>query len=541
MTMVNRFLIRFSFIALALFGLFIAGCKTTAPDGDPILTGKIRVANYQANNDVNNGGFASSFDVYLYPADGAVDSIPKALALGYGIVTPYITNLETGLKGEGRAYTLIIRKAGDKSSDVLKTTVTIHPEDKLTFVLYKYNGATLGYSLISDAPPSGANANLAYYRFLNTVNEDIIVRVGDPVTGDQSLTPSALSYMKVGDYKGFPTALDTTLTFYIVKPGAGAGGIDSVLGRLAGVSLEPGSYHTITWGGAVLQKKATKGAIKDDSNRVRILDDNQLGNDASFPVQQTMRFIFVNALIPTAYPNATIPDYQQLGIVLNADSKFNFTRMTPCSFGPKPVKGNQNEAQWVIPVSLPLSEAVKVAAYITDPATPNQRGRVVADYKVGKRSDIQSDKLVALVMGDTTYKTPLDSTRLHVAVPIPDNPVPSGKARLVIVNALANKAAAATANITFSVNGTLLPYPGSWSPRVFHPKPDEAEYLVDAGATKLSGTMKVSPTAEPLPDFNFTTDSGGIYLVVVCGTRLHTNSAYQPHIVVAKVNPKWPE
>lgn len=548
--MKNRFLSLFALCSLVLSGLLFSSCDETATIPEATFFGQIRVMNFSACAGI------LSYDVYLYPSDGPVDTIPEAIGLAYGVSTPYITNLSTN-KGAGQNYTLIVRGAGSASGDLINQTILIRPNDKWTFMIFsRPDGSTTPeFRLVNDNPTSTTEANQAYFRFVNTMPGadpgPITIRVNDPVSG--SVMASSVAYKDISEYFPFQTATDTTLTFYAIKDDG------SVLGRLAGIALEGGTYKTVTWAGNCpdeYRKQESGITIKDDSNRIRIFDDSGIGNDATLPVPQTMRFNFVNALVntnlPSSDPKFAALNYQHLGVVINNDTRFNFANMTPFSVGPAPLPhrtidlGNGSMYYENYPISLPLTDAVNVKGFKMDPAQPNVRGTLLYDYRAGERSQIKSDMLTTFVVHDsirftrkvsadkkdTTYSvSPLDSARYQFVIAVPDEPDPNN-ATLIIANALAPgyKSSATVTNVDFYLNDNPVAFTGTWSV-----KKTKTEIL-SPGTYTIKGELNTTPPEAFSATFDV--EAGGIYEAFFVGERNHTDAAFRPRFIILRVNPK---
>lgn len=551
--MKNRLLSLFALCAILLSGAFFTGCEDTATIPEATFFGQIRVMNFAVCAGIE------SYDVYLYPENAAADTIAKALGLGYGISTPYITNLGTN-KGAGQNYKLIVRPAGNKSKDLISTTVTMKPNDKWSFVILSEAGDGIPeFKLINDNPTSPTVGNMAYFRFMNTMPGafpgDITIRIDDPLNGTP-LTPNPVSYKNISEYQGIQTATDKTVTFYAV---ARINDKDSVLGRLAGVSLEGGSYITMTWGGNCKYREQEAGVlVRDDSSRIRLFGDSGVGNDITVPVPSTMRINFVNALVnpnvPEGDPRFTHLHYQHLGVVIDNDTRYNFPSMSPFSVGPAPIAdrtrdlGNGSMYYENNPISFPLNDAVNVKGFKMDPAQPDVRGQLLFDYRAGVRSEIKSDMLTTFVVNDsiryakklsankqdTTYPvTPLDSAKGQFVVAVPDVP-DANNPTIVLVNALAPgyKSSPTVTTVKFYLNDAQVPFSGTWTPE---------KYKTVAQPTPPGTfTVKATLNSTPVEEFSttFTAEAGGIYEVLFVGERNHTNSAYQPRFIVLRVNPR---
>lgn len=549
--MKNRLVSLFALCAILLSGAFFAGCEDTATIPEATFFGQIRVMNFAVCAGIE------SYDVYLYPENATPDTIAKALGLAYGISTPYITNLGTN-KGAGQNYTLVVRGAGAKSGDLIKTTIPVKPNDKWSFVILSEAGdGTPEFKLINDNPTAPTEANKAYFRFMNTMPGadpgEIAIRIDDPLNGTL-LTPNPVSYKNISEYEGIQTATDKTVTFYAVKTSD-----NTVLGRLAGVSLEGGSYITMTWGGNCPDNYRTQEEgvlIRDDSSRIRLFGDTGLGNDITIPVPSTMRINYVNALVnvnvPESDPRFTALHYQHLGVVIDNDTRYNFPSMTPFSVGPAPSKteslANGSVYYENNPISFPLNDAVNVKGFKMDPAQPDVRGTLLFDYRAGVRADIKSDMLTTFVVHDsvrfikklsadkkdTSYVvSALDSARGQFIIAVPDVP-DANNPTIVLANALSPgyKSSATVTNVKFYLNDAQITTTGNWSPKKYQ----TVNPPLAPGTVSVKATLNTTPVEEFTT--TFTAEAGGIYEVLLVGERNHTNPAFQPRFIVLRANPK---
>lgn len=553
--MKNRFLSLIAFFSILVSGMFFTSCEDTATIPEATFFGQIRILNFA----VCSG--PASYDVYLYAENGQVDTIPKALGLAYGISTPYITNLGTN-QGAGQNYKLIVRAAGAKTGDLINTSITMKPNDKWSFVILSEAGPNSApeFKLINDNPTSPTVANNAYFRFMNTMPGDdpgpISIRIDDPFSGEL-LTPSPVNYKDVSEYQGIATAIDKTVTFYAIK-NDGDPANKVVLGRLAGVALESGSYISMTWGGNCPNNYRTQEEgvlVKDDSSRIRLFGDTGQGNDITIPVPFTMRVNYVNALVnvnvPSSDPRFSGLHYQNIGVVIDNDTRFNFPDMTPFSVGPAPSNsqdlGNGSMYYENKPIAFPLNDAVNVKGFKMDPAQPTVRGTLLFDYRAGPRDSIITDMITTFVVHDTvrfskkisadkkdtTYVVaPLDSARYQFVIAVPDVPV-HDKATIVLANALSPgyKSSATVTNIKYYLNDVQVTKPGNWSIKNY------LRQIVDPGSITIKATLNTTPVEEVTTTFaGF--EAGGIYEVILVGCRNHTDPAMRPRFVILRVNPK---
>jgi hypothetical protein len=544
-TMTNRLFSIASIIVLAFGVFFLSSCKDQAIPPEPTFFAQIRVMNFTVRG--------NPYDIYYYAENGPVDTLPRGgIALPYGHSTVYINNLATN-KGAGQTYTVIARASGSKVGDLVKTSITLKAGDKQTLIIY--SGSTDDpqsppeYQWYSDLPTSTLEKNKSYFRFFNSIKGDTVgpltVRVGDPIGGE--VLAQNIAYKQMSTYYGLPTALDTTVTFYVIK------GDGTVLGRMSGISLEAGSLHTVTWGGnwgPPWRQGQADGDVKDDSDRVRIFDDNTNGADVTFPVPLTMRYNFVNAIVPPENPLPdSIPDYNELSIKINNNTRFDVAGMKPFSTGPYVVDsldlGSNSWKYDVVPASTQLTAAVNVKALLTSTPDGRNQNQIIADYIAGKRSDIINDMLTTLIVHDTVPKlyklgkggvktvlTPIDSSRAQFIVAVPDVPDPN-KPTIVLINALApvKKVPATQNNITYTVNGTAVPFTGTWSPKNYKVYTDAS-----SGTVNITATLKTSPSTTDVST-SFEAQNGEIYEVILCG-RVNDGRGNTPRYIVIHANPK---
>jgi hypothetical protein len=133
--------------------------------------------------------------------------------------------------------------------------------------------------------------------------------------------------------------------------------------------------------------------------------------------------------------------------------------------------------------------------------------------------------------GVKTVLTPIDSARAQFVVAVPDVPDPN-KPTLVVINALAPvKKGSATQNaVTFTVNGTQVPYTGNWSPKNYKVFTDAS-----AGTVTVTATIKTAPTTDVSTSFE--AKNGEIYEVILCG-RTNDSRGNTPRYIIVHANPK---
>lgn len=531
--MKTRYVVLFLFLVCSM-GLF-TGCEQIAQVQTPIEFAQLRIANFNYTC-----SYEQIYDVYIYPTGQPVALPAVRGGLGYGEVTPWIDNIWTNRDG-GMSYTVQVRVAGSTEL-VFEREITLLPGDRYTLWIFKFDdkpSALPSTEFISDKATFEPDQQKAYFRFLNTVREisPLRLKVGDPLSNTfvGETTGEAVLYRKYSDYTGYPASADATITLFVVDPE------NNVLGRIAGVALEGGTYKTITWGGNcperyLRQQDAT--VPRPDSHHVRILDDAGEGVDETTPVPQTMRYFFVNALIPPSRADLKATHgYERLGVVINNDNRYNLDPLAPYSAAPTLGSTPQGIIN-VVPTSTVLTEAISVKGYGYNAATPAARGPLLFDFRAGPRQNITTDQLVAIVVSDTLRsqfvpgtKHPLDSSAGTFVFPIPDIPNPT-KATFVIANMLAPKTPPAQNKISFWINGDSIEFIGVWS-RKFSKTVD-----VPAGMTDLEAFTNANPNERiAFPTFN--AEAGGIYLVLVVGKRLSIDPMEAPRIMVIRTNPRW--
>ena len=528
--MKNSLITKLSLFAFLFVSVFVLGCKDTATTPGFVNLAQIRFANFHQ---------VEPIQVYMYPDGALPDTISKTQTpLTYGIVTPYLTNLATNREA-GQLYHLIYRIPGNPVIQG-KADVVLKPNDRKTWLIGGDKG-NFDEAVIDDAPPSSSvqDSTHAYYRFLN-VNPDLgplNCMIGDPLLG-QSLAQN-VAYKTVSPYVAIQTAFDTTVTFYITNA------TGTVLGRLSGVALQAATFHTITWGGqdpSARTRDANGNKILDDSLRVRILDDNEVGNDATVPVPSTFRFNIINALIPPNYPNATTIDYVAAGglnIIIQNNTVYDYKKLKQFSLAPAAISTNGDGVASVVPITIPLVDViyfkfVKPAAY-DDKASPGTADINLFRFYAGPKSSFKSDFLNTVIVYDTVKKVnpaaaaPFDSAQGTITIQIPDVPI-AGKARLVFGNMLAPIKGAQTANVgVFSINDVV-------DTKVKAAKSFNSNDSLNAGSpVTLKGV--VNSGADTFTA-TFTPEAGAIYEAFLVGQRGHVNSDYRPKFMIVRLNPK---
>jgi hypothetical protein len=533
--MKNRYLSLFLFLVFGVFAF--TGCEEIAQVQTPIDFAQIRVANF---NNSCNADIQQVYDVYIYPV-GQPSAIPEVRGgLGYGMVTPWIDNLRTNREA-GLTYKVQVRPAGDvQNRTLIDKEITLKPGDRYTLWIFKfddYASAPAAAEFISDKPEATVEPTKAYFRFINSEADagTLSLKVGDPLIGNP-VGGTSVDYRKHTSYEGYTsTTVDTTLTFFVVDNNA------NVVGRIAGVALESGTYKTITWGGNCpgrYKPQEDPTVARPDSHHVRILDDAGDGSDETKIVPQTLRYFFVNALIPPASDSLkNVYGYDQLGVVINNDNRYNFAPLSPYSASPSTGTTGEGVIN-VIPTATLLTDAVNVKGYVYNTAAPNIRGSLLFDYRAGPRADIKTDELVVFVVSDTVRtkyvpgaKHPLDSSGGQYVFQIPDQPK-AGQATFVVANMLVNKLPTTANKIEFYWNDNLYDDgPGNWNRKVSH--------TLDVPAGPMNLKVRVNDSDAEVYTFpQFNAEPGGIYLILVVGRRLSQTPQDAPRIMVVRTNPQ---
>lgn len=524
----------FLFVVLGL-AVFI-GCEDVAQVQTPINFAQLRVANF---NSTCLDSIPTTYDVYIYPVGQPAELAIVRGGLGYGEVSPWVDNLATN-RDAGLAYKVQVRAAGDvENKNLIDAEITLKAGDRQTLWIFKQmNEGSLDYKFISDNPTVSIEQTKAYFRFINTEEGtgDLSIRVSD--AQGNMLGGSAASYKNVTPYEGFTsTTIDTSITFFVVD------NTGNIRGSLAGFPLEGGTYKTITWGGVCPGHYAPQedpNAVKTDSLRVRILNDAGDGADLTKVVPQTLRYFFVNALLPPINDSiANLVKYGRLGIVINNDNQYNFAPMEPYSVGPPPVRTTADGIFEVIPTTTLLTDAISVKGYVYNETAPNVRGAQLFSYLAGPRSDIKSDMLVAFVLSDSVRKPnapanqAIDSAKSQYVFPIPDQPK-AEEAILVIANMMANATKTpATNKGEFWVNDVPVEKPGgaNWTARV------GAETVTIQGDIEVTVKARINASDADTYTRTFRVEKGGIYFVVLVGRRLSPKPIDQPRFMVIRTNP----
>ncbi|MEO6940644.1 MAG: hypothetical protein ABI444_10970 [Candidatus Kapaibacterium sp.] len=521
-------------------GVFLSGCKSQIDDPTPTNYGSIRVMNFAP--------CVGAMDIYLQQkGQSPADTLPRIFGIKFGTSSVYSNNLPVA--PGGTVYHLVASPVNQRGVELVSTDITLLPGSQFSWIVYHDAGNnTYPADVVRDAD-NAAGVGVTDYvnvRFVNSQSgmNGLRVRIGDNANGP-FLGKSSVDFRGWSaddhSYTQIPFKPDTSYSFFIVNQD------DTVLSRLAGVAFAPGSYHTLTFSGDPCKfAPNVKTGAALDSFRIRVLDDNGIGNDVTAPsIPQILRYNFVNGLIPVDFPGALTPPYaKELGIVINNDNLLNFQHMAPISVAPAPLassSGNVNDVQFT---STLLTTAIDVKGFATDDLPDQARGRLLFDYRAGLRTSIVSDLPASLMIIDTPISTgrTADSTIVsEVMVPIPDQAL-HGAARLVLINGLAPARKPTVVPplgnyVTINVNGTDDPFLQNKKPTSY-----DNTYILPGVPTGGSSPVTVTATCkasgtQPIETFTVTFDAkdGGIYEVVLLGQR--GNSKYGPRFLVIRTNP----
>ncbi len=521
-------------LLLAGFASLLSSCKDTAPDPSYVDFGLIRIMEFVQCDPIQ-------IDLIT---DGTTDTVHLTpTAMTYGVATPYVNNLPTA-RGAGQKYHLVARLAGPKTV-IAEDNVTLFPGDKYTWVIFnndKHDGGPNPKLLVRDNPATATDNSYSYFRFMNTNADEMIVKINDPISGDA--LGGAIAGMNIGNYIGLKTKTDTTVTFFVVRTSDGA-----VMGRLAGVSLGPGEYHTITWGGQLdsdCRKTDINGDhVLDDTLRVHLYDDNTSGTDL-LPVQQTLRFNVVNALVPPAFPTPLLVNYMDpnspgMAIVINNNTVYDFQGLK--AFQAAPGYQDGGTGIWnAYPKSLPLNSLTYFKTVRPIGQNPSSGDSILFRFYANSQV-IVSDQLMSVVIYDTVKKfnasqaIPYDSAAGVTTIMIPDEPQPNNA---IIVLANTTPAPYKGTSVTgqkFYVNGTLIP---SIKASSLKNSAIIRDIPADGSPTTVTGSwsFKLSGNDTPVDiSTTFTPEKGGIYEVLAVG-RGNDPNGYTPHFMVIRTNPK---
>jgi hypothetical protein len=525
---------------VALCLLFLAagaGLNSCNPElvSPPVGTAdfsSIRVMNFAACDEPN--------DVFIYQ-QGSLDTV-IIRAVAYGVGSAYATNLTPG------TYTVQVTKPNQRDIKVAEALVSVSNRVQKTLILWSESPADADptawtlQEVALDRPNPTPEANKVYVRFLNAKQMNVNVVLDNPMNNPLFTNVGARG---LTDYVALNHALDTSYAIYLTDPANST----SIISRLGGAAFAPGSFYTIVFGGNDLKCRDTT-AEKADTLRIRYFDDNEAGNELTFPVQQSLRFNVINGLISP--PNATDSQrqYTEIGLVVNNDDRFLVDRMIAKQVAPILTGPGVETTPDVIPTgffTLPWTDAILVSMYRRDGLTGSTRGNPAitkyVDARLGNRRNIKSDEPFSMIIMDTVNNNKkagfpwIDSSGVRTfGIPLPVTS-PSNEITLVLVNALARfkiQPATAGTQAKFYVNGEV---PSFWNT----PQPQEKYSTMTIPATELQninikveiGRTSVVQTLEK----NFQALPGGVYEVVIVGQRENTTTG-TPEILVLHTNPR---
>ncbi len=524
----NRAFYALAAILLLSLGSIVSGCKDTAPDPGYVDFASARVMYF---------GKCTPMQIFYYPVGSKDTILLTPTPLTFGVSTPYVTNFPTG-RGAGQTYHFIAKQAGTQNV-FAETDITMKPGDKQSWIVFdKGASATYPHKVISDNAPAGTSNQNAYFRFLNSSedNPSLMIRVGDPING--SILADVTPYKELSPYTPIPTSPDTTVTFFITDPSG------TILGRLAGVSLSGGSFHTISWGGqsdSCRQVDEISGnRVLDDSIRVHLYDDNDAGND-QLPVPLTFRYNIINALIPPSFPNANLIDYRSTGLalIINNNTSYDYSGLQPFTTAPSAHSITADGVLEVFPRAIPLTGVVYVKAVSPLGTGPSVADPILFRFYAGPTSQIKSDQMMSVVIFDSvqdfkkelTLAPPYDSSKGVLTIPIPDQSI-KGKAIVVVGDMMAGPYKTVVPKPEFYING------GAISTKIKKVKDYDVTTVVDAGssvtvkAVLTAGSNIVTVNSTP-----FNAVDGAIYEVFLVGRFNDPRPEFQPKFIVIRTNP----
>ncbi len=523
----NRAFYALAALLLLTVGSMVSGCKDTAPDPGYVDFASARVMYF---------GKCTPMQIFYFPVGSKDTVLLTPSPLTYGVSTPYVTNFPTG-RGAGQTYHFIAKQAGTQNV-FAETDITLKPNDKQSWIIFdKGSSATYPHKVISDNPPAGTSNQNAYFRFLNSSedNPSLMIRVGDPING--SILADLTAYKELSSYNPIPTRPDTTVTFFITDPSG------TILGRLAGVSLAGGSFHTISWGGqadSCRQVDEISGnRVIDDSVRIHLYDDNDAGND-QLPVPLTFRYNIINALIPPSFPTAVLTDYRAsgLGLIINNNTSYDYSGIQPFTTAPAPKGITADGVLEVIPRAIPLTGVVYVKVVSPLSSVPSVADPILFRFYANS-SVIKSDKMMSVVIFDSvqdskkelTLSPPYDSSKGVLTIPIPDQSV-KGKALVVVGNMTAGPYKTVVPTAVFSVVG------GATFTKIKKPKDFDATTVIDAGSSfSVKAVLTAASNIVTITSTPFTAVDGAIYEVFLVGRFNDPRPEFQPRFIIVRSNP----
>jgi hypothetical protein len=346
-----------------------------------------------------------------------------------------------------------------------------------------------------------------------------------------------LNYKETAPYVALNSAMDTSYAFLVFDPV----NPDSIVGKITYQSFAPGSYHTIVYAGDPCRTAPhyTSGNALD-SMRVRVLDDNSLGNEETAPVPSSIRYFIVNAMIP-GQSNHDDGMNQWWGFTVANDANPNhhgFTFDPSQSWKPVPSYGaiDGDGVQDVYFSSVTLSAWVQVKGFTVANAN-GDNPQVIFDVHA-QRSNMVAENAYSIIFFDTIPGKKNDSSALGktmTSVLVSDQPDPN-KATLIFVNATAPSkkwTSTSAANIvSFYVNGNKVSFAGTLGKSV-NATFDPSDLAITAKLGGSQGTTQIDAGSFTIHGAK----AGEVYEVVLMGQRSDAdfNSPYPSTIKVYHV------
>jgi hypothetical protein len=529
------------FAALAAFLLagVLTGCKPdlVAPNV-PRDFASLRVLNY-TSSDVAAENCTVPLDIYFDPVSQSADTQAKVDNLQFGQASVYTNSLSAD--ANGTIYHLVVRPVRSKDKTLLTEDVTLKAGHRYSYVVYTDPNNTSSFAgrLVEDgAPtPAGDPKQVTFVRFMNVFPGKKLTATVNSINGDYIAPSSGLDYRDVAPYVALNTALDSSYAFYVFDADDPT---RTVIGKIAYQSFAPGSYHTIVYAGD-LCRTAPHNTMGNptDSLRVRVLDDNGLGNEETSPIPSSIRYFIINAMIPDQ-PNHDDGVNQWWAFTVANDANPNhhgFTFDPVQTWHPVPGYGAVNDGiQDVYFSSATLSTWLQVKGLTV--ANANGDNPVVAFDVHAQRSNMVSDNAYSIIFFDTIPGKKNDSSAMGKAMTsalVTDQPTP-GKVTLIFVNAVApskaHKSGTQDNAVSFFVNGDKVSFGGT-----------SGKSITEAyDPITLNITAKLGPATSIIDAGSATINNAppnSIYEVVIMGQRSDDafHSEYPSTVKIFRINP----
>ena len=515
--------------SIALLGASIfSSCKTDpiAPNA-PLQFAALRVLNYTQSDSVA-GVTIAPVDVYFSPANGQADTLAQVNNLQFGQASVYTNTLQAD--PNGTAYHIKVTRVRNPDQKLTEEDIVLKAGHRYSYVVYNdpsnLQGRFYG-KLVEDGiqPANTDPSKQTFVRFMNvypgqTSGQKLTATVNSP-TGDKIAPAAGLGFTETGDYVALNTAMDTTYAFYVID----AANPSNVLGKISYQSFAPGSYHTILYAGDLYRTGSHASEMGDatDSLRVRVLDDNVLGNEETSPIPQSIRYFIVNAMIPDEAPGSE--PFWAYTVANDANpAHFGFTFDPVRTFDPVPNYGaiDGNGIQNVYYSATTLSTWIDVKGFqVADAHGASQK--IIFDVHA-PRKDMVSDNAYAMIFFDTIPPAKKSDSsglaRTMITVPMPEPPS-QDSAVVVFANAVApsgvykSVGTGASGNITsIYINGTdKVPFGGTNGSRITVSYPANQDLNITAKLGTSSTLVDVSNSV------TLHTEPGGVYLVTIIGQR----------------------